>query len=507
MLQMDEINKIKKLHVNQGKSFYAISKQKGRSWSTVRKYCNSTIEELKKRGKRSRSTTKVTETVLAEINRFLDDEIIKNVPKKQRYSSTYIFKRLVAGGIYGGSERQIRKYIRRLRSEKHQGKTSKEARLDLGFSPGYYLQLDHGEATVNIGNKEIIGYLFVASVPGLVLRYAQFYFNKDGLCWANFHEKAFKFFGGRFENCIYDNDTALVVPATQEWTQVFHDIVSHYDFKVILCNKASGWEKGSVENGVGYCRRNFLAGVPEFESIGEMNCYLDGKSREDIQNETHYETGRPLHEGLPILQAQLRPIKDDHEWTVITDGLVGTQQTVKYKGFQYSVPEKHIGSTLKMAISIEKIKIFDQNDDLIYDHPRHYLEKIDSLIIDHFYEQLARKPRAWDYAKVVQNHKFSEVLTEINVRLHYIGERLSVHPTTEFVNILKLQRSTTVDIFETAIKMALSYGGVSCSAINSIIRQLEFGATVSPMPLHELPMDCRINIEKEFNIEKYNALI
>ena len=45
-------------------------------------------------------------------------------------------------------------------------------------------------------------------------------------------------------------------------------------FEAIFCNKAAGWEKGSVENGVGYCRRNYLPGLPSFETINSLNNYL-----------------------------------------------------------------------------------------------------------------------------------------------------------------------------------------------------------------------------------------
>jgi hypothetical protein len=38
------------------------------------------------------------------------------------------------------------------------------------------------------------------------------------------------------------------------------DFSRHWGFEITPCNVASGWEKGRVENGVGYVKKNFLAG-------------------------------------------------------------------------------------------------------------------------------------------------------------------------------------------------------------------------------------------------------
>jgi transposase len=44
------------------------------------------------------------------------------------------------------------------------------------------------------------------------------------------------------------------------------DFARHQGFKVAPCNVAAGWEKGRVENGVGYVKKNLLNGLalPDF---------------------------------------------------------------------------------------------------------------------------------------------------------------------------------------------------------------------------------------------------
>lgn len=62
-------------------------------------------------------------------------------------------------------------------------------------------------------------------------------------------------------------------------------------------NPESGWEKGNVENKVGYLRRNELVPVSEFPSLPEENRLLLDRCDQDMQRE-HYDdhTGKIIQE-------------------------------------------------------------------------------------------------------------------------------------------------------------------------------------------------------------------
>jgi len=506
MLQMAQINKIKKLYNTQDKSTNEIANQTNISWATAEKYIKATSEEIEKMGTRNRQRIVTTDAVVNRINQLINDEITNNVPRKQRYTSYSIHKILKSEGIYKGSARQLRKTVKIIREEHNQLKKQRKAYLELSFRHGYYLQLDHGEATIFLNGQSTVGYMFTASVPGLILRYCQFYLTKDGLAWADFHERAFQYYGGIFETCIYDNDTALVKASTKEPTKIFNDVVGHYDFKYILCNKASGWEKGQVENSVGYCRRNFLTGIPEFASMIDINIHLDNKSREDVNTKNHYETGIPLSQGLDVLKETLKELLFEHRWAITDTAIVNSQQTVSYKEHKYSVPEKFIGSQIKINISVSSISLYDNDDKLICIHPRLYQEKKDSLLLEHYYDQLERKPGAFNFAKVVQDYCFSDDLKSLRSRLLLIPEKLQYHPNTEFIKILTLQRHATVKEFETAIQLSLSYGGITYEAIKSMIQLLKIDQQPMEYSLETLPKEYQINIDHDFNLEAYSEL-
>lgn len=179
-----------------------------------------------------------------------------------------------------------------------------------------------------------------------------------------------------------------------------NDMENYYNFEAIFCNRAAGWEKGSVENGVGYCRRNFLPGLPSFETMNSLNNYLKMCSHQDL-GENHYKENTTKEVLYEDLQKNLRPLPDRKKWEKIVSLQVNSLQAVKHDSYQYSVPERFVGAILKAIISVDEIILFS-GDEKIYEHQRFYYEKIDALIFEHYLDQLSRKPGAWKFSKVVQ---------------------------------------------------------------------------------------------------------
>src|SRR5699024_8034594 len=71
-------------------------------------------------------------------------------------------------------------------------------------------------------------------------------------------------------------------------TDEFQQFAMHYGFEVQVCNPASGHEKGSVENKVGYVRYNFFSETPKMKDFTSLNHDLEEKMIEKRQ-EKHYE--------------------------------------------------------------------------------------------------------------------------------------------------------------------------------------------------------------------------
>lgn len=76
----------------------------------------------------------------------------------------------------------------------------------------------------------------------------------------------FDHIGGVPTEIWFDNTRTIVTKVIKgggrDMTKRFQRFCEHYRIKLIFMNPESGWEKGNVENKVGYLRRNNLCRCP-----------------------------------------------------------------------------------------------------------------------------------------------------------------------------------------------------------------------------------------------------
>jgi transposase len=494
MLRMDEINKIRKDFFSNQKSIDKIAQDYNRSWDTIRKIVLTPEHKLGAKSKRNKDNSVITPEVQAKINELIEYEVIRKVPKKQRFTSKVVYKIVKEECDYKGSAKRIRTVVAIARREFKL--TVAETFLNLDFEFGKYLQIDHGEVQVVLNNNQILGYLFVATIPGACVRFCQFYQTKASEAWGRFHEDAFHYFGGVFENAIYDNDSVLKINATDEETTFAVELKAHYGFKTIYCNKASGWEKGAVENAVGYCRRNFLPGVAEFISSNELNIYLKNKCDETLK-ESHYSSGKLIKEYYEEAKKIVKKFNNGKLWGRYDDLPVSDFQQITYRNHLYSLPERYVGATLKVFITVDQVFIYDENE-LITTHSRCFIQGENSLLLDHYLDQLERKPNAIPHARVIKAERFSSVLIRFWEKLK--EKHKEKDGNTQFVMTLKLRRQSSLADFEMAIELAMSYHAISFDGVKSILSQLQIEQVRSVEDLPKLISD------DDFNINQYSEL-
>lgn len=268
MIRMDEFNKIRKAYLIDRLSINEIAINFSRSWATVRKIVNSSRDEFSDDERKAARTSKVgTQEVLDAIADKIKEEQLLKVKRKQCMTAKVIFEELTAKGVYKGSRRRMQELVNHVREKL--SLTKPQSFLPLEFTPGSTAQVDHGEVDCIIEEERRTCFLFVMAIPGTGLRYCQLFATKAQEAWGEFHERAFRFFDGIFPRLIYDNDTVLVKSLKEKrlMTDFAVHLVDHYGFENSFCNPASGNEKGSVENNVGFCRRNYLHGCPVVKII------------------------------------------------------------------------------------------------------------------------------------------------------------------------------------------------------------------------------------------------
>lgn len=188
--------------------------------------------------------------------------------------------------------------------------------LPLSFEPGIDAQVDWGEAYVKLKRELLKVQLFVMRLCYSRKLFVMAFPSQKQESFFAGHVAAFNYFGGVPHRITYDNLKAAVQKVlagrSRKEQESFTLFRSHYLFESRFCNPNAGNEKGQVEDGVGYSRRNFLTPLVEVESHEELNekllieCEADDSRRVARQPQSigeMWETERPL----------LRPLASDYE--------------------------------------------------------------------------------------------------------------------------------------------------------------------------------------------------
>jgi len=504
---MDEVNKIRNAF-RDGATKHELATRFNRSWNTIDTIVESSAEEREALGtRRNRKATVVTEKVKSAVRELLKQEQALKVPRKQRYTATFIFQELRRSGVYSGSGRRMRDVVREIRAELKA--SSPVTFLPLSFEAGRVLHIDHGEVLCEIAGERRTSYLFVGSLPGLALRYCQLAPVKAREAWGEFHERVFRFWGGVFADAVYDNDSVLVkqiLGTERAQTDFSLDLERHYGFRSRFCSRGAGHEKGAVENGVGFCRRNYLAGLPSYPDWKTVNAVLEQSCRQAVGEGTHYRTGQPLTELLHTAQTRLAALPPQRQWVRWETRTVDSRQRVTYAQHGYSVPESYVGKSIRVAVGLFHLTVYD-GQECIATHPRQYRPGADSLLLDHYLPQLRRKPGAfWDCA-AVQAYDFPPEMTALWDRLLVRFTRREA--TQEFITILLLGRLCRPDELVKAVDLALSYGSVEAAGVAHLLRQMTTEAPPAYDPnwltaLH--PELTPSAFQTAFNLDQYASL-
>src|SRR5204863_3701652 len=127
------------------------------------------------------------------------------------------------------------------------------------------------------------------------------------------HEHAFAAIQGVPAKLMIDHLRSAVLQRLAGEAPVFNarylDFSTHWGFELAPCNVGKGNEKGRVENGVGYVKKNFLNGleIPDFSALNPAarhwldtvaNVRLHGETRE--QPTVLWHTQRPALRPVPL---------------------------------------------------------------------------------------------------------------------------------------------------------------------------------------------------------------
>jgi len=242
-----------------------------------------------------------------------------------------------------------------------------EARATVRFEtpPGKQMQIDFGERLVEIGGSKVRAYLFVATLGYSRRHHIRAFRNERQESWFDGLESALVTFGGVPEEVLFDNARALVVehdPATR--TVVFNDklkaFAKHWGFRPRACAPYRARTKGKTENGVGYVKRNAIAGRA-FQSWEAFEAHLQAWTRDVADVRLHGTTGEaPIERFLHAEAQALKPIAGMPPFQAVRELIRRVQSdcAVEIDGNSYSVPWRLIGEMVRATITEEVVRIY-----------------------------------------------------------------------------------------------------------------------------------------------------
>jgi transposase len=241
-----------------------------------------------------------------------------------------------------------------------------EARATVRFEtpPGRQLQIDFGETRLVIGGETTRLFLFVATLGYSRRCYVQAFRHERQSAWFDGIEGAFARFDGLPQEVLLDNARALVDhhdAATREvrFNARLQAFARYWDFRPRACAPYRARTKGKDERGVGYVKRNAIAGH-SFPSWAALEAHLVWWMREIADVRIHGTTGEPPIERFRRDEAAaLRPLDGRPPFRQVRDLMRRVQSDccIEVDTNAYSVPWRLIGETVRAVIAGGRVHI------------------------------------------------------------------------------------------------------------------------------------------------------
>ena len=241
-----------------------------------------------------------------------------------------------------------------------------EARATVRFEtrPGEQLQIDFGQRRVAVDGVPRPVSFFVATLGYSRRVHVRAFMGERQEHWFEGMESAFMAFGGVPEEVLLDNARALIASHDAASREVvvnpkLHAFARHWGFRVRACAPYRPRTKGKDERGVGYVKRNAVAGR-RFESFAALEAHLAAWTRDVADLRVHGTTGEPpMARFARDEAAKLRPLPQCGPFVAARDlsRRVGPDCAVELDTNAYSVPWRLIGERVRVLVTAETVRI------------------------------------------------------------------------------------------------------------------------------------------------------
>ena len=396
-------------------------------------------------------------------------EIIRLLAQYE-YTTQQIFQQLKERG-YQGRSSILKAFVHQVRPK------PRPAFLTLHFEPGECAQVDWGCAgSVAVGSTRRRLSFFIMVLAFSRKMYLEFTLAETLEHFLACHQRAFEYFGGVVRQTWVDNCKVAVL-SRAAGSIVFNprylDFANHYGFQIRACGVGQPQEKGRVENGVGYVKKNFLNGLElsDFQIVNPAARYW----LETVANVRIHGQTQKMPQEL-FAQEKLKPLHPlAYEAAILDTVRVNSQFRIKIDGNRYSVPCQYASSKLTLKRFADRLLIYDQ-EKLVAEHVRSYDRNQDYELPDHVAPLLLHRKKAREQklflALCPKAHDYYQQL-----------EQRRLNPKHHVQKIIALSELYGTEVVARALEDAFTYQAFSCEYIANLLQQRQ-RPTEEPAALH-----------------------
>ena len=210
--------------------------------------------------------------------------------------------------------------------------------------PGYEAQVDFGQFKMkDMYDRNIRVYFFCMVLSYSRMRFV--YFSREPFSTktaVDAHKFAFRYFGGRTQTILYDQDRLFVI--SEKYGNIilvpeFEDFVRKAGFSVVLCHKSDPQTKGKVESFVRYVKEGFLQGRL-YTGIDSLNSAALEWLDKECNGTTHERTRKAPREMFREESKHLTKVQTED--TEVAIRAVSDKHAVIYDWSKYELPHSRV---------------------------------------------------------------------------------------------------------------------------------------------------------------------
>jgi transposase len=273
---------------------------------------------------------------------------------------------------YQGTYASVYRFVRRLNP------LVPDVTVRVECQPGEEAQVDFGYAgkMIDPQTDELRRtWAFVMTLSWSRYQYVEFVFNQKVETWLRLHRNALAFFEGVPKRVVVDNLKAAIVRAVWDDPQVqqsYRECAEHYGFLIAPCRPRTPRHKGKVEQGgVHYVKRNFLGGrQPTTLTRANQDVLVWCNTTAGLR--IHGTTKeQPLVRFQQTEQARLHSLPETpYDLAVWKKLKLSRDCYAEFERAYYSAPYRLVGQELWVCGSIQQVRIYTLNHQLVATHER-----------------------------------------------------------------------------------------------------------------------------------------